>query len=89
MEAEDTVADFPELAVPNGERDVLCKLCRRSKWTTPNTTMSRQMALQTGQLTLRWRRERGFQCAPCYNYQGKKSTPDKFKAHAVPRLDEI
>lgn len=74
---------FPELKVPPGVADVLCKYCRRSKYTTPNTTMPPEVAIASNQLTLRWRRERGTQCAPCYNYQAKRNTPEKYQAAEV------
>ena len=77
---------FPKLEVPPGLADVFCKYCRRSKYTTINTILSPQFAIETNQTTLRWRRERGNQCAPCLAFQSRKSTKTKFKPHNVTRL---
>ena len=75
--------DLPPLVVPEGAVDVLCKFCNRSKFTTPNATLSPQYAIPLGQRTLRWRRERGNVCSSCFNFQSRKSTKAKFKAAAV------
>ena len=85
--ADDAEVDFPALSIPPNCVDVLCKFCRRSKYLTPNTTVSKAQAVATNQLTIRWRRERGTQCAPCVNFQAKKDTPDEFRTHQVPFFD--
>lgn len=78
--------EFPELKIPEGQADIQCKFCKRSKFLTINTTVSPSQALALQQLTLRWRRERGNQCAPCLNFQARKATPSKFRAHLALRL---
>ena len=78
--------DFPELKVPEGAVDIQCKFCKRSKYLTINTTVPPSQALAQQQLTLRWRRERGNQCAPCLNFQARKATPSKFRTHMALRL---
>lgn len=82
--APEQEVDFPTLQLPPGQQDVSCKFCKRSKFLTPNTTMPAAQAIATNQLTLRWRRERGNICAPCFNFQANKTTPDKFRTLKVP-----
>lgn len=81
---EDQHVEYPTLTIPPNCVDICCKFCKRSRWTTRNNVVPARVAIASNQLTLRWRRERGFQCSPCFNYQAKQSTPDKYRVNAVP-----
>lgn len=74
------------LTIPDGLQDVLCKFCKRSKFLTKNTIACLEEAATTGAWSLRWRRDRGFQCGPCYNYQAKRGTKDKHHPNKVSSL---
>ena len=82
-ETKEDPEEWPELTVPPGQTDVFCKFCRRSKYTTRNTVVGLQQAVETNAVTLRWRRERGNLCAPCHGYQARRDTPDEFRTAAV------
>ena len=74
---------WPALTVPQGSVDITCKYCGRSRFTSPNRLVSLAMATENDTFTIRWRRERGNLCAPCFNFQANKRTPDKFRTHAA------
>lgn len=83
QEMSEMEEEWPELEVPAGCVDVLCKFCKRSKYTHRNTLVGLAEAKAKNQLTLRWRRERGAICASCVNFQASKQTAEKFRTHNV------